>query len=340
MVLTALVMMGEHSLPGDSMGNIVEAGTQPSATGQVQDNPRGDLPDASADPRHADSGIDSGSQLAATTPGIVETAWVMPTALTDAIATEGWRAYMRPPAGDGLPPAPATLAAPGPLPSSTSADPDVQVARNPSSAADLPRETTVRSDRDPAIPEPTPIPDVEAARTIAARARPTDSDLAVRGQSDSPGIASDSAIADVRPQEALIAPVPSPDSGAASPPTESAAVRSAASEPEELRALRSFRLNVPKELPKVDLAVRDGAAAPAVRSPAHAARTSPPIARSTATASARTTRSTGAASRPTPAEAPVPTEAQAAAASGQESLRRASEAVKRLSRRMGGGYVR
>jgi hypothetical protein len=124
-------------------------------------------------------------------------------------------------------------------------------------------------------------------------------------------------------------------------------------EPAELRALRSFRLSVPKELPKVDLAYpaalnSNTAGSPGIdqdpssRPPATPVR----IPFSPARQAEASSPSTGMAnsiplttqtpSSPSPTISAAATEAQ----SGKDSLMRASDAVKRLSRRMGGRYGR
>lgn len=170
------------------------------------------------------------------------------------------------------------------------------------------------------------------------------------------GAASQAAMsADVAPAPSA-APegIPAPQSGQRGvSPAPVAAVReqSSSPEPEEIRALRSFRLTVPKELPKVELAFAPRSGADAVPPPRPSPAGSPaapvagaspdapgpraaqmpkPLARS------RITR----APAPAPALASAPDAGESASAAAQASLKRASDAVKRLSRRMGGGYVR
>jgi hypothetical protein len=113
-------------------------------------------------------------------------------------------------------------------------------------------------------------------------------------------------------------------------------------EPEELRALRSFRLHVPKELPKVDLEDPERSVARTTRAPREPAGT-PSATSATPRAVATTSRAQGPGTRPTARTGAVPAAPTASSPqsdSGQESLKRASDAIKRLSRRMGGGYVR
>ena len=319
-VLAALVMMGEHRTPmeptGPTDGTDVSFAAPGATTGEVQGSSQ------SADGAHAaraTSDIDRSVQAheAEATSGLVEQAWVMPKALTDAIATEGWRAYARPARDDTASSAGASHAVSvrEPAPAADSPTAADQVAQSASSVVDPSREPTIQSAVEPASTELSPIPAQGNTAPLAESTRPPE-----------PAIAAETL---TEPGRAIQAQQP-------------VSTRPAVREPEELRALRSFRLNVPKELPKVDLAVQAGSPAPAAQLPARAtgASTGTSASRRTSGALPVAARPVVTAARTAPASAPVPTAAETAAASGQESLKRASDAVKRLSRRMGGGYVR
>lgn len=150
---------------------------------------------------------------------------------------------------------------------------------------------------------------------------------------------------DPEPSSSIAAPV-LPDPPAARP-----APAPTVREPAELRALRSFRLSVPKELPKVDLAYPVELTATAASSTVIDAE--PPSRPAPTRATSTPSRQVGASvpgarmTAPAPRAASVsssPDAATTAAAtevqSAQDSLMRASDAVKRLSRRMGGRYGR
>lgn len=135
------------------------------------------------------------------------------------------------------------------------------------------------------------------------------------------------------------------------PPAARPAPASAVREPAELRALRSFRLSVPKELPKVDLAypveLTATAASYTVVDAESPSRPAPTRATSTPSRQVGASVPSARMTAPAPRAAPVassPDSATTAAAtevqSAQDSLMRASDAVKRLSRRMGGRYGR
>lgn len=319
-VLAALVMMGEHRMPMEATGPTDGIDVSFAAPGATTDDGEGSRqsPDG-AHPARATSDIDRSGQAheAEATSGSVEQAWVMPKALTDAIATEGWRTYARPARDDSASSAGATHAVSMQEPAPAAGSPAAagQVAQSASPVVAPSREPTIHSAIEPASAELSPIALAGSMAPLAESTRPPE-----------PAIAA----------EALAEP------GRAIQAQQPASTRLVASEPAELRALRSFRLNVPKELPKVDLAVQAGSPVPAAQLPARATGASKgaTAARRTSSASPVAARPVVTAARTAPASAPAPTAAESAAASGQESLKRASDAVKRLSRRMGGGYVR
>jgi hypothetical protein len=136
------------------------------------------------------------------------------------------------------------------------------------------------------------------------------------------------------------------------PPASRAAAAPAQREPAELKALRSFRLSVPKELPKVEFASPAAltwtASTPSdideeMQSRSTVSRApSIPAQPTSVPASSPSGRNASAPSAPAAAASPSATTAAAVteAQSAKESLLRASDAVKRLSRRMGGRHGR
>jgi len=234
----------------------------------------------------------------------VETPWVMPRSLTDTGATEGWRAYERPmpDALTVIDAAAAGLAAP--TPSQSFAAPS-----DPIPAA-------------PASPEPRLDATIDAAE-IRGAATASDQSTPLAAQPATAGAMIDAPTSASTSQEQM---------------TATRNVR----EPEELRALRSFRLHVPKELPKVDLDDPERSVARTTRAPREPAGT-PGETSTTPRAATTTSRAQGPDTRATARTGAVPAAPTASSPqndSGPESLKRASEAIKRLSRRMGGGYVR
>lgn len=275
----------------------------------------------------------------------VETAWVMPKALMDAVETEGWRAYARPSGQDDRPIAASArdVPEPDPVPAARSAPALV----SGESAAPNGHPVDVAAPSTAEIADHTPAPSSASGHElVASRSESvTATSSPVQATASASGAVAELATSESPLPEAAVAavtiPLPAPAPSSAAP----AAAKSAVREPEELRALRSFRLNVPKELPKVELFDPPVASAPASPASARSARAPQPAASSRGTTIAqRRPPSRAVASSPVPsASAPTaaaPTAAETAAASGQQSLKRASDAVKRLSRRMGGGYVR
>lgn len=235
---------------------------------------------------------------------VAETPWVMPRSLVDTEATEGCRTDERP-----VPDALTVIDAPAaervaPPPSPSSATPS-----DPIVAATAPSEPRLDTT-------------IDAAE--------------IRGTATAP----DQSTPLVAQPATAVPTVGVPP--AASTSQERTTAARPVREPEELRALRTFRLHVPKELPKVDPDDPERSAARTARAPREPART-PTATSTTPRAVATPSRTQGPDARATartgtPAAAPAASSSQAD--SGQESLKRASEAIKRLSRRMGGGYVR
>jgi hypothetical protein len=295
-VLVAMVTMGDglgaQNVSGHTDGT-------PVAFAAREEGLNGAQPSPPSNELHSRAIASSaGAAAAASEPGpmpIAEpAAWTMPEALTDAGSEGDWSDYARPDESREL---------------------DLAAHATPrSDASGAARAQNPDPDATTALPSPDsgPAPVPSAASPEA----PQTATPAVASATDAPASPAPSATV----TSAAPSADPLPESAREPEGPTRVATAQPAREPDELRALRSFRLHVPKELPAVDL-VAPTRTSMATLPPAP----KPPSAR-IATARAA----------PSPPSSIDP----AASANGQDSLKRASDAVKRLARRMGGGHAR
>ena len=189
------------------------------------------------------------------------------------------------------------------------------------------------------------VPDPEPGTMATPHASPADPAL-------EEAVATADPVHDAVTEDTMATPAKPVDSAAAAVPEPAEVVPAQPTPPPPAHV---FRLHVPKDLPKVDLGfsptiepvvVSDSAAArrssrPGPPSPtASAAPPSRVVPAPSVRASAATARSASRIAQPTPAHNNEAGQTQDPNQSAQESLQRASDAVKRLSRRMGGRFGR